>query len=327
MTEPITSQQLDEIETRAAHLHEYAILTNELSQADADQLTGKDVPLLVADLRRTRDRVAELEAFAYGCDAEGCVLPHSSWCDAAKKTAAANNGCTCGRPWTGHPQPHAMHCWTVNPPRAEVEEMRKRIAELSAAVAPDATPEATGAPVRASQPSSVSESAQSPTGAATGRLGDPAAPSRNYERMEIARAGLEKGFTDREWAAGRIVCPEGFSCVSHPLALFKPTKRGRLPVHRHETLGTPCPGSGQKPTTPPLKLRKPATGPAEDPTPADEFTGTQPCGHDDYHDPHPWADRPGVWCPGIGYDDEAAEETHIVADDSSDPAPSDDHDL
>lgn len=36
-----------------------------------------------------------------------------------------------------------------------------------------------------------------------------------------------------------------------------------------------------------------------------EFAGTQPCGHDDYHDGHEWADRPGVWCPGIGYDEEA----------------------
>lgn len=122
------------------------------------------LPVLLADLRRARDRVAELEAFAYGCDAEGCVLPHSSWCDAAKKTAAADEGCTCGKPWTGHPQPHAMHCWTVNPPRAEVEEMRKRIAELSA-VAASAPP---GAPLSAVQTSSVSESAQSPTGAPTG---------------------------------------------------------------------------------------------------------------------------------------------------------------
>lgn len=27
-------------------------------------------------------------------------------------------------------------------------------------------------------------------------------------------------------------------------------------------------------------------------------SGTGPCGHGDYHDPHEWADRPGVWCPG-----------------------------
>jgi hypothetical protein len=35
--------------------------------------------------------------------------------------------------------------------------------------------------------------------------------------------------------------------------------------------------------------------------------GSRPCGHDDYHDPHEWADRPGVWCPGHSHaDDEAA---------------------
>ncbi|MGW1160406.1 hypothetical protein ACWD48_19740 [Streptomyces sp. NPDC002519] len=36
-------------------------------------------------------------------------------------------------------------------------------------------------------------------------------------------------------------------------------------------------------------------------------TGTRQCGHDDYHDAHEWADRPGVWCPGVSYaDDEPA---------------------
>jgi hypothetical protein len=34
-------------------------------------------------------------------------------------------------------------------------------------------------------------------------------------------------------------------------------------------------------------------------------TGTRQCGHDDYHDAHEWADRPGVWCPGISYADDA----------------------
>lgn len=34
--------------------------------------------------------------------------------------------------------------------------------------------------------------------------------------------------------------------------------------------------------------------------------GTCPCGHDDYHDPHEWAERPGVWCPGISYADDKA---------------------
>lgn len=33
-------------------------------------------------------------------------------------------------------------------------------------------------------------------------------------------------------------------------------------------------------------------------------TGTRPCGHDDYHDPHEWADRPNVWCPGISHADD-----------------------
>ncbi|MDX3575938.1 hypothetical protein [Streptomyces sp. FL07-04A] len=96
-------------------------------------LTADPSSELRAEIRRLTDRVAELETYAYGCDAEGCVIPHSSWCQDAKKTAAANNGCTCGQPWTGHPQPHAMHCWTVNPPRNEVQEMRREIAALQAA--------------------------------------------------------------------------------------------------------------------------------------------------------------------------------------------------
>ncbi|MEU2443506.1 hypothetical protein ABZ588_08300 [Streptomyces althioticus] len=84
---------------------------------------------------RLENRVAELETFAHGCDAEGCVLPHSSWCERAKKTAAENDGCTCGKPWVGHPQPHAAHCWVVSPPRDEVEKLRARVAELEAKAA------------------------------------------------------------------------------------------------------------------------------------------------------------------------------------------------
>jgi hypothetical protein len=76
-----------------------------------------------AELTVARDRIAELEAYAYGCDAEGCIAPHSSWCDVAQKAAAENNGCTCGQPLS-----HAMHCWTVNPPRNEVEELRRVLA-------------------------------------------------------------------------------------------------------------------------------------------------------------------------------------------------------
>lgn len=47
-----------------------------------------------------------------------------------------------------------------------------------------------------------------------------------------------------------------------------------------------------------------ATGRVGDSLPA--VAGTQPCGHDDYHDPHPWHERPDIWCPGIGYDDDQA---------------------
>lgn len=263
MTDQPTEQQLDEIETRAAHLYEYADPTD----AAWEILAGDDVPQLLAELRRLRARVAELEVFAYGCDAEGCVLPHSSWCDAAKKTAAANKGCTCGKPWTGHPQPHAMHCWTVNPPRSEVEEMRKRIAELSV-VAASVPP---GAPVRPSQPSSVSESAQSPTGAAEGRLVDLPSPE------DLASADnpthLRWGLNDVLWSDDDsvIVMLSGPDLEAYWLELDP--ERAAV-------------------------LREDLAGPAEDAAPDDEFTGTQPCGHDDYHSGHPWADRPDVWCAG-----------------------------
>lgn len=179
--EPLTEQQLDEIDIRAegiasqlsGWLDRFAPLAGEERIDRARNVLTEDVPALLADLRRARDRVAELEAYAYGCDAEGCVLPHSSWCDAAKKTAAANEGCTCGKPWTGHPQPHAMHCWTVNPPRAEVEEMRKRIAELSAEVSTgNAAPAPATAPLAASQPSEVPTEPETATEAPEGRVGD-----------------------------------------------------------------------------------------------------------------------------------------------------------
>lgn len=61
---PLTEQQLDEITTRAAHLHEYATLTDGPLQADADQLTGEDVPVLVAGIRRQRTELAAVEMLA-----------------------------------------------------------------------------------------------------------------------------------------------------------------------------------------------------------------------------------------------------------------------
>lgn len=57
---PPTDQQLDEIDTRAASLHEYATLTDGPLQADADQLTGEDVPALLAEVHRLREERDEL---------------------------------------------------------------------------------------------------------------------------------------------------------------------------------------------------------------------------------------------------------------------------
>jgi hypothetical protein len=50
---PLTEQQLDEIETRAAHLHEYAQQVDE-----GDTLAGTDVPALLAEIRRLRSELA-----------------------------------------------------------------------------------------------------------------------------------------------------------------------------------------------------------------------------------------------------------------------------
>lgn len=59
-----------------------------------------------------------MTAPASGCTADEHVLPHSSSCEAAKRTAAQNGGCTCGQPWKGHPQPHTAVCWLIAKPSA-----------------------------------------------------------------------------------------------------------------------------------------------------------------------------------------------------------------
>ncbi|MFK0124926.1 hypothetical protein ACIQSP_16620 [Streptomyces nigra] len=71
------------------------------------------------------------------------------------------------------------------------------------------------------------------------------------------REGLETGFTDQAWAVGYVICPAREKCPNGLRALFKPLSNGRLPMHRHGTYGEPCSGARQKPTTPPLQLRKP----------------------------------------------------------------------
>jgi DNA repair exonuclease SbcCD ATPase subunit len=62
VTSELTTQQLDEIATRAASLHEYALLADEPFQADADQLTGEDVPALLAEVRRLRSEQDEQQS-------------------------------------------------------------------------------------------------------------------------------------------------------------------------------------------------------------------------------------------------------------------------
>ncbi|MFF7946978.1 hypothetical protein [Streptomyces griseorubiginosus] len=61
---PPTEQQLAEIDARAAYLDEYATLTDGPLQADADQVWGKDVPALLAEIRRLRAQQSATRALA-----------------------------------------------------------------------------------------------------------------------------------------------------------------------------------------------------------------------------------------------------------------------
>jgi hypothetical protein len=54
MPDATTAVDLDAIETRAAHLHEYGTLTDGPLQEDLDELTGNDVPAMAAEIRRLR---------------------------------------------------------------------------------------------------------------------------------------------------------------------------------------------------------------------------------------------------------------------------------
>jgi hypothetical protein len=53
--------ELNGIATRAAGLYEYATGLDAAWQDEADQLSGTDVPALIAEIRRLKARVAELE--------------------------------------------------------------------------------------------------------------------------------------------------------------------------------------------------------------------------------------------------------------------------
>ena len=102
----------------------------ELMSDRAAPVISGHLAVLLAEVDRLRTRVADLETFAHGCDGEGCVFPHSSWCERAKQQAEENGGCTCPRGWPDGPHPHASYCWLVSPPRDEVDVLRARVAEL-----------------------------------------------------------------------------------------------------------------------------------------------------------------------------------------------------
>jgi len=55
VTDRLTDQQLDDIETRAAHLAEYAQQVDE-----GDTLAGTDVPALLAEIRRLHASLEEI---------------------------------------------------------------------------------------------------------------------------------------------------------------------------------------------------------------------------------------------------------------------------
>ncbi|MFI9311231.1 hypothetical protein [Streptomyces triculaminicus] len=83
----------------------------------------------------------------------------------------------------------------------------------------------------------------------------PPKPDPTYARREQMRAEAETGYTTYAPFVGRVLCPAREKCTAGLLTVFQPLKNGRLPMHRHETLGYACPGAHQKPVTPPLKLR------------------------------------------------------------------------
>jgi hypothetical protein len=101
--------------------------------------------------------------------------------------------CTCARSGGLH----SKGCRRCVPGHEQISRQNQLAVYRAAAVAPDAASEATSAPLSASQPSSVSESAQSPTGAATGRLGD--LPSTEDLASADNPTHLRWGLGDVQW--------------------------------------------------------------------------------------------------------------------------------
>lgn len=63
---------LDDIEARAAHLDEYALLADEPLQAEADQLTGEDVPALIAEVHRLQAELADFSGRVNELESQLC---------------------------------------------------------------------------------------------------------------------------------------------------------------------------------------------------------------------------------------------------------------
>lgn len=162
---PPTEQQLDEIEA----------VVNAASQIGADIDPGT-ARILAAEVRRLRAELATAcgQAIVWAADAVDAKLtaePDHNRASALYELLLHLRGelpCTCARSGGLH----AKGCRRYVPGHEQISRQNQLDVYRAAAVAPDAASEATSAPLRPSQPSSVSESAQSPTGTPEGRLGD-----------------------------------------------------------------------------------------------------------------------------------------------------------
>jgi hypothetical protein len=186
----MTDQQLDldEIETRAAHLYEYA---RQHGDGEGDTLAGEDVPALVAKVRRQR---AELERRTE----DVAFLERTTLPELRREIEHHKDGKQRWRTRAEKAEPRVAELAAVHAFLDE-QELAARAFELPTPAWVEAVRAASvppGAPLAASPASSVSESAQSPTGAATGRLGDPGALEPEVPLPDRLEAALTERFTE-----------------------------------------------------------------------------------------------------------------------------------
>ncbi|MEJ8671905.1 hypothetical protein WKI71_36735 [Streptomyces sp. MS1.AVA.1] len=136
----LTSLDLDEIAGRAAGLYEYATGLDDAWQDEADQLTGTDVPALVAEVRRLRAQVAALTE-----------ARRLEWVTAHGQTPHTPRLCECGHSHLAHtvPAPHSCFAHGQTCPceayrqlphdeaMAQLERNRQAAVDRAAAAAPD----------------------------------------------------------------------------------------------------------------------------------------------------------------------------------------------